>query len=189
MFKHILGTLLTNESFITLEKNHNAGVLMDIMDKKLVKTTNGLYQLLGPVAFAFPNLLYKECVKCDDIPSGWKFFLTDAATRKTNITARHIHQYKIQEGATSNQKGIDYSEHGSLSKLNIYRLAIVQLRPLIAKTLKKLGNSRKLNTPTDILKYKFHKKMICMYKIMILHVQKEGNIIKNLYIFIIILNF
>lgn len=171
-----------------LKENHNAGVLMDRMDKKLVKTTNGLYQLLGPVTDAFPKLLYEGCVKYNGIPSGWKYFLTNAVTRKS-ITARNVHQYMIQEGATSNQKRIVCSDRDSLSKIDTYRIAVKQLTPLIAKTPVKLALYSKCNSPTDILRYKFHKKIIYMYKVMVNQIKEEDNIIDKVYLLIIILNF
>lgn len=66
-----LGTLLSDDKGTVL-KNYNAGDLKFRKEANLVKTTKGIYRLIGTIIGGSPNKLYESCVALRGIPSDWK---------------------------------------------------------------------------------------------------------------------
>jgi len=84
--KHFSGTLLGDDKMTVLENRHDAGVLENRKSNNLVKTTNGLYRLIGHLVSGSPNELYSACLAIHGIPRTWKNILK-RLTEKTNKNA------------------------------------------------------------------------------------------------------
>lgn len=80
------GTLLGDDKITVLENRHDAGVLENRKSNNLVKTTKGLYRLIGHLVGGSPNELYSACLAVHGIPRTWKHILKQL-TEKTNKNA------------------------------------------------------------------------------------------------------
>jgi len=85
-----LGTLLENDCKTILCENYDAGRLVFVVSKNIVKTNEGIYHLLGPIAKGYPSNLYRACLEADGIPRTWKYVLTQFSGRLSDGSQRAI---------------------------------------------------------------------------------------------------
>lgn len=70
------------------EKFHDAGLLEGRRENNLIKTTNGLYRLIGNIIGGSPNELYHVCLEIRGIPRTWRNILKKLSdTKKDNKNA------------------------------------------------------------------------------------------------------
>lgn len=153
----LTGTLLAGDQTTELKKVHKAGILVVRKTKQIVKTDNGLYHLIGPIAEGCPVNLFRACVETNGIPKTWRNILTNLST-----------ELDLNESMT--RKGTIYNKekktghNSSAPKANFGRDLINDTE--FRQQLTELSTSRTIkpfavcHTPTQLLKHKFHRKYV-----------------------------
>ncbi|VVC45965.1 Hypothetical protein CINCED_3A020446 [Cinara cedri] len=68
----ITGSLLSDDRNTIKERFHDAGYLEGRKENNLIKTTNGIYNLIGNIIGGSPNELYHVCLEVRGIPRTWR---------------------------------------------------------------------------------------------------------------------
>lgn len=55
-----------------VDEFHDAGLLIERKENDLIKTTNGIYRLIGNIIFGSPNGLYNICLDVGGMPWAWR---------------------------------------------------------------------------------------------------------------------
>jgi len=177
--KYFSGTLLGDDKMTVLEKRHDAGVLENRKSNNLVKTTNGLYRLIGHLVGGSPNELYSACLAIHGIPRTWKHILKQL-TEKTNknailnfsldspaiptkTTVDHKTSVKVKNGSIhiknmnlTNQKNSSKRKFTEYNKTENNRF-LEQSPSLLTSTPKRRKKQLTMfDVPSQILKNKFH---------------------------------
>eukprot|EP00102_Acyrthosiphon_pisum_P023940 XP_016661150.1 PREDICTED: uncharacterized protein LOC107884139 [Acyrthosiphon pisum] len=129
------GTLLENDRQTISCENYDAGRLVFVISKDIVKTNDGVYHLLGPIAQGYPNNLYRACLEAGGIPRTWKYVLTQFSGRLPGGIQRTIST--ADDAAVVHSIGIRIQELIRSFKI-LRRLAIIA-----DKRLKEHSNARK----------------------------------------------
>ncbi len=87
---YFLGTLLSKDRRRILNENHHAGILDFVVSKKLIKTSQGLYELIGPITKASSDNLYRACLEIDGLPRTWKYILTQFPSKINNFNKKLV---------------------------------------------------------------------------------------------------
>ncbi|KAE9521311.1 hypothetical protein AGLY_018291 [Aphis glycines] len=82
------GTWLSKDSRRTIKENYYAGFLDFVVSKNLIKTTHGLYELIGPIANASTDNLYRACLENNGLPRTWKYILTQFPSKINNFNKK-----------------------------------------------------------------------------------------------------
>lgn len=80
---YFLGTWLSKDRRRILNENHYAGFLDFVVSKNLIKTSHGLYELIGPITKASSDNLYRACLEINGFPKTWKYILTQFHSKTT----------------------------------------------------------------------------------------------------------
>lgn len=85
-----LGTLLEADQSTVVEKHHNAGFITSRKATNLLKTSKGLYRLVGNIISGSPDELYQECLLKNGFPMRWrnileKYFCVNKGTNKARL--------------------------------------------------------------------------------------------------------
>lgn len=154
-----LGTLLAGDQTTVLKKFHKAGILIVRKTKQIVKTDNGLYHLIGPIADGSPVTLFRACVETNGIPKFWKNILTNLLT-----------EVKVNLNESMTRKGTIYNKeklagHNSSGTKAHFGRDLINDKDF-CQQLTELSTSRTIkpfevcHTPTQLLKHKFHRKYV-----------------------------
>jgi len=152
-----LGTLLAEDQTTVLKKVHKAGILVVRKTKQIIKTDNGLYHLIGPIAEGSPVNLFRACVETNGIPKTWR-----------NILANLSKEVEVNLNESMTRKGTIYNKekvtgHNSNENRPLFDLIndkdfCQQLTELsTSRTIKPFGVC---HTPTQLLKNRFHRKYV-----------------------------
>ncbi|CAI6352642.1 unnamed protein product [Macrosiphum euphorbiae] len=155
----LTGTLLAGDQTTELKKVHKAGILVVRKTKQIVKTDNGLYHLIGPIAEGSPANLFRACVETNGIPKTWRNILTNLSTEA---------EVNLNESMT--RKGTIYSKekkagHNSSGPKSNFGRDLINDKDF-RQQLTELSASRRMkpfsvcHTPTQLLKHKFHRKYV-----------------------------
>ncbi|KAE9521313.1 hypothetical protein AGLY_018293 [Aphis glycines] len=126
----ILSTLLARDQITELKKVHKAFVLVARKSKNIIKTDSGFYHLIGSITEGSPLNLFCACIETNGIPKTWRSILMPL---KTKI------EVNVNESVT--RKGTIYNKE----------------KKATLKTTKSFGGCQ---TPSQILKHKFHRKFV-----------------------------
>jgi len=85
-----LGILLEADRQTISCENYDAGRLVFVISKNVVKTNEGIYHLVGPITQGYPSNLYRACLEADGIPRTWKYVLTQFSGRLSDGNQRII---------------------------------------------------------------------------------------------------
>lgn len=159
------GTLLHEDNVTVLMENFDAGILECRLDSKLVKTTNGLFRLIGPIAEENLQNLFLQFFNHDDIPEGWESFIKlnclAACSRQSTVDAEYsaigkCYIYKINVFA-------DQENDEKMEEVAIVNDMSQQLSNAAAsKKLQKLSVCKK---PNQFLRSQFHRKLTIACKL------------------------
>jgi len=110
---YFLGNLLSKDRRRILNENHFAGFLDFVISKNLIKTSHGLYELIGPITKASSDNLYRACLEIDGLPRTWKYILTQFPSKFNNfnekllIRRKYASNWLQQENMTKKYKFIE----------------------------------------------------------------------------------
>ncbi|XP_025203437.1 uncharacterized protein LOC112600434 [Melanaphis sacchari] len=155
----LTGTLLAEDQIRVLKKVHKAGILVARKTKNIVKTDKGFYHLIGPIIEGSPIDLFRACVEINGIPKTWRNILThlsaevkvnhnESMTRKGTV-------YNKEKKASQNYSGAEDIVENDILNDSDLRQQLTQLST--SKTIKSFEGC---HTPSQLLKYKFHRKFV-----------------------------
>jgi len=161
-----LGTLLARDQITELKKVHKAGVLVARKTKNFVKTDKGFYHLIGPIAEASPLNLFCACIETNGIPKTWRSILTHLKTEvevnlNESVTRKGTMYNKENKASHNVPETKEIFEDDLPSDLlnglkdSDFRRQLLQLST--PKTTKSFGGCQ---TPSQLLKSKFHRKFV-----------------------------
>ncbi|XP_025203495.1 uncharacterized protein LOC112600474 [Melanaphis sacchari] len=155
----LTGTLLAEDQIRILKKVHEAGILVARKTKNIVKTDKGFYHLIGPITEGSPFDLFRACAEINGIPKTWRNILTHLLAE---VKVNHNESMTRKDTVYSKEKKVsqNYSGTGDIVENDI--LIDNDLRQQLTHlstsgTIKSFGVC---HTPSQILKYKFHKKFV-----------------------------
>jgi len=145
---YFLGTWLSKDRLKTINENHYAGFLDFVVSKNLIKTSHGLYELIGPIAYASSDNLYRACLEINGLPRTWKYILTQFPSKVNNfnqklaIRRKYATNCLLQEMMTKSYKFVEKLLRVTNSKIHTNRAIKKKEVPLLRKMFeKKLVNS------------------------------------------------
>ncbi len=162
MFK---GTLLARDQNMELKKVHKAGVLVARKSKNIIKTDKGYYHLIGPIAEGSPLKLFRACIETNGIPKTWRSILThlttevevnlnESVTRKGTIYNKEIKaSHNVSETEEFSEEDLPRDLLNGLNDSDFRR----QLLQLSSPKTTSFGGCQ---TPSQLLKHKFHRKFV-----------------------------
>ncbi|VVC41643.1 Hypothetical protein CINCED_3A014571 [Cinara cedri] len=180
---NITGSLLSGDQVTVAEKTHNAGILEYTKENNLIKTTNGLYRLIGSIIGGSPNELYSACVEINGIPTTWKSIIKKMSkvnkSKLLNLTLKspaelimstktevNLDKSITRSGKEYNTMYINnesiknHSNQDVTENKNKRRKLHEPTGSLHTSTPKKLENRLKIvDNTSHLLKSKFHKKI------------------------------
>ncbi|KAE9523231.1 hypothetical protein AGLY_016371, partial [Aphis glycines] len=159
-------TLLARDQITELKKVHKAGVLVARKSKNIIKTDRGLYHLIGSITEGSPLNLFRACIGTNGIPKTWRSFLMPLKTKievnvNESVTRKGTIYNKEKKASHNVPETEEFFEEDLpcdlLNGLNNsdFRQQLLQLSAL--KTTKSFGGCQ---TPSQILKHKFHRKFV-----------------------------
>ncbi|VVC28610.1 Hypothetical protein CINCED_3A008637 [Cinara cedri] len=80
----ITGSLLSDNQITIEERFHDAGFLEGRMENNLIKTTNGIYNLIGNIIGGSPNELYHVFLEVGGIPRTWRHIVNELTKNKSD---------------------------------------------------------------------------------------------------------
>uniref|UniRef100_A0A2S2P7P0 Uncharacterized protein n=1 Tax=Schizaphis graminum TaxID=13262 RepID=A0A2S2P7P0_SCHGA len=154
------GILLAGDQITVLKKVHKAGILVVRKTKNIVKTEKGFYHLIGPIIEGSPLDLVRACVEINGIPKAWR-----------NILTKLSGEVEVNLNESMTRKGTIYNKEKktSLNSFGTKELLENDLHGLsdsdFRQQLSQLSTSTKMksfecNTPSQLLKHKFHRKFV-----------------------------
>ncbi|XP_003245548.1 uncharacterized protein LOC100569334 [Acyrthosiphon pisum] len=155
----LTGTLLAGDQTTELKKVHKAGILVVRKTKQIVKTDNGLYHLIGPIAEGSPANLFRACVETNGIPKIWRNILINLSTE----VEVNLNESMTRKGTIYNKE--KKSGHNSSGQKANFGRDLINDKDF-RQQLTELSTSRTIkpftvcHTPTQLLKHKFHRKYV-----------------------------
>ncbi|XP_050439121.1 uncharacterized protein LOC126844764 [Adelges cooleyi] len=158
----VTGELLADDKLTSIEKEHNAGIVECRKDRDLIKTSKGIYRLVGNIFKSCPKYMNSIYLKNNGFPKYWKCLLRQYNTNglKNNLNmfvespatlnksfnpANKIDISLTRRGTTysipyllplkNNQKR-KHPEYGSIAECSKNKLNTYRM-PLLASTPKK----------------------------------------------------
>jgi len=144
-----LGTLLENDRQTISCESYDAGRLVFVISKNIVRTNDGVYHLLGPIAQGYPNNLYRACLEADGIPRTWKYVLTQFSSKLPDDNQRMIST--TDDAAVTNSIGMGIQE--LIRSFRILR----HLAMISDKRFKEHSNARK---SVSFARHQFKQKLV-----------------------------
>ncbi|KAE9521310.1 hypothetical protein AGLY_018290 [Aphis glycines] len=158
-------TLLGRDQITELKKVHKAGVLVARKTKNIIKTDKGLYHLIGSITEGSPLNLFRACIETNGIPKTWRSILMPLKTKvevnvNESVTRKGTIYNKEKKASHNVPKTEEFSEDLPCDLLNglndsDFRRQLLQLSS--PKTTKSFGGCQ---TPSQLLKHKFHRKFV-----------------------------
>jgi len=131
-----------------LYQRYEAGRLEFIISKNVVRTNNGVYHLLGPIARGYPNNLYRACLEANGIPKTWKYILTQFSAKPPTYN-------QSMASATSNTM-ISTIGMGVQELIKSYRV----LRHLAIIADRRTKEHSKARKSISFVRHQFHQKLV-----------------------------
>ncbi|XP_050066215.1 uncharacterized protein LOC126555318 [Aphis gossypii] len=161
----LTSTLLARDQITELKKVHKAGVLVARKAKNIIKTDKGFYHLIGSIAEGSPPNLLRACIETNGIPKTWRSILTHLTTKvevnlNESVTRKGTIYNKEKKASHNVPETEEFSEEDLprdlLNGLNDsdFRRQLLQLSS--PKTTSFGG----CQTPSQLLKHKFHRKFV-----------------------------
>ncbi|XP_060848356.1 uncharacterized protein LOC132927782 [Rhopalosiphum padi] len=154
------GTLFAADQITVLKKFHNAGILVVRKTKNIVKTEKGFYHLIGPIIGGSPPDLVRACVEINGIPKAWRNILTKLSEEvevnlNESMTRKGTIYYKEEKASLKSSRTKELLEN------DLYGLSDSNL----CQQLSQLSASKKMksfdcDTPSQLLMYRFHQKIV-----------------------------
>jgi len=149
---YFLGTWLSKDRRRILNENHHAGILDFVVSKKLIKTSQGLYELIGPITKASSDNLYRACLEIDGLPRTWKYILTQFPSKinsfneKLLIRRKYAPNCLVQENMMNKYKFVEKLLRITISKIRNGNRAIKKKEVPLLRIMfeRKLINSLKV---------------------------------------------
>ncbi|KAE9521308.1 hypothetical protein AGLY_018288 [Aphis glycines] len=161
----LTGTLLGRDQITELKKVHKAGVLVARKTKNIIKTDKGLYHLIGSITEGSPLNLFRACIETNGIPKTWRSILMPLKTKvevnvNESVTRKGTIYNKEKKASHNVPKTEEFSEDlpcDLLNGLNDSDFCRQLLQLSSPKTTKSFGGCQ---TPSQLLKHKFHRKFV-----------------------------
>lgn len=133
--------------------------------KNSIKTIDGLYHLIGPISSGFSNDFYHACLENSGFPKNWRNFLIQLANvEETNEEATDADSSMTRNG-TNYKNGSPKSNEKKLTKQTLAKQKVVMQQLSQASTSKTIEQFTSCKTPSQFLKYQFHRKLVKACKI------------------------
>lgn len=134
--------------------------------KNTIKTTDGLYYLIGPISSGFSNDFYHACLENNGFPKNWRNFLIQLANiEETNDEESNADSSMTRNGTNYKNTSPKSNEKGKLTKQTLAKQKVVMQQLSQASTSKTIEQFTACKTPSQFLKYQFHRKLVKACKI------------------------
>lgn len=159
----LTGTLLARDQITKLKKVHKAGVLVARKSKNIINTDKGYYHLIGPIAEGSPLKLFRACIETNGIPKTWRKILmhltTEVEVNLNESVTRKGTIYNKEKKASHNVPETEEFPEEDLpcNLLNDSDFCQQLLQLSTPKITKSFGGCQ---TPSALLKHKFHRKFV-----------------------------
>lgn len=161
-----IGTLLAEDKVTILEETHDAGMIESRKGKYLIKTIDGHYHLIGPIASGFSNDFYRACLVNNGFPKNWRnFFIQLPNVEEANDDSTNADCSMTRKGTNYKNNPQKSNEKGKLSKQTLAKQKVVMQQLSQTSTSKTIEQFTPCKTPSQFLKYQFHRKLVKACKI------------------------